>query len=209
MALSSLCQHVLAHTHTGRNIAEEARARSKWLIRAVNVCEDLPSNHRFFHRRLQITDRSALYSPFSNIFLNCPLQLHILVEVMPYHVSLVFRPSRHLPCSAVHDKDGNQILCFQRITGTSFSKNSSKPSSNTHRKSGVIPTYSWKQGIHINAHTVCFCPSCGLYDVLGLHNLCQVSILIHLADATSYTTISDGVLMRTKTCHTGLTVVHK
>lgn len=51
-------------------------------------------------------------------------------------------------------------------------------------------------------NAVCFCSVCGLYNVLGLNNLCQIVLLIQLADTTSYTTVIGQNVLQDKSCHT-------
>ena len=60
---------------------------------------------------------------------------------MPYQVSLVFRTFTDIfPCSSNSPmKIGIRYSAFKGLPGTSFSKNSLKPSSRTSRKSGVNP----------------------------------------------------------------------
>ena len=58
-------------------------------------------------------------------------------------------------------------------------------------KSAVVTWYQkFKEAPHIHGnqrfrvddHAVCFCPSCSFYNILGLHNLGQITLLVHLAD---------------------------
>ena len=58
---------------------------------------------------------------------------------MPYQVSLVFRTLTDIfPCSSNSPmKMGTRYSAFSGLPGTSFSKNSLKPSSSTSRNSGV------------------------------------------------------------------------
>ena len=50
---------------------------------------------------------------------------------------------------------------------------------------------------------------CSLDDVLGFHNLSQVSILIHFADATSHATVIRQGILQYKTSHARLTAIYQ
>ena len=63
--------------------------------------------------------------------------------------------------------------------------------------------------MHIDCHTIYLCSIRSLYDVLGLHNLSQVVILVHLADTTSHTAIIRQGILQHKACHTGFSAIHQ
>ncbi len=65
------------------------------------------------------------------------------------------------------------------------------------------------QRVHIHNYAVCLCSICSLHDVLGLHNLSQVVILVHLADTTSHTAIIRQGILQHKACHTGFSAIHQ
>lgn len=65
------------------------------------------------------------------------------------------------------------------------------------------------QRIYINNHAVCLCSSFSLDDVLGFHNLSQIVLIIHLADATGHTSIIGQSILQHKASHTGLTTIHQ
>ena len=130
---SSLCQHVLAHTHTNRKHGEEGKKerKTKRLIERIqNVCEDFRKYFYYFHYRS--LNKSDLYTPFSSIFLKLSFTLWLQhPRDRPYHVSLVFSTFTDIfPCSNSSPmKIGIRYSAFRVLPGTSFWKNSLNPSS--------------------------------------------------------------------------------
>ena len=118
---------------------------------------------------------------------------------------------RHLALlQQLTDEDWNQILCFQRIARNFFLKELFEAFlQNIQKIRSQAPHIHGYQRIHINNHTVCLCSICSLDDVLGFHNLSQVSILIHFADATSHATVIRQGILQYKTSHAKLTAIYQ
>ena len=108
------------------------------------------------------------------------------------------------------DEDRNQILCFQRIVRNFFLKELFEAFLQYIQKlRSQSPHVHGNQRIHIHSHAVCFRSSCGLYNVLGLHNFRQIVLLIHLTDTTSHTTVIGQSALQHKACHAGLSAIHQ
>ena len=108
------------------------------------------------------------------------------------------------------DKDGNQIFCFQRITRDLFLKKLLKAIFQHIQKLRCqAPHIHGNKRIHINSYAICLCSICSLYDVLGFHNLSQIVLIIHLADATGHTAIIRQRVLQHKACHAGLAAIHQ
>ena len=108
------------------------------------------------------------------------------------------------------DEDWDQILGFLRIARYFFlEKLLETIFQHIQKIRSQAPHIHGYQRIHINNHTVCLCSICSLYDVLGFHNLSQVSILIHLADTTSHTTVIRQRVLQHKASHAGLATIHQ
>ena len=108
------------------------------------------------------------------------------------------------------DEDWNQILGFLRIAWHFFlEKLLETIFQHIQKIRSQAPHIHGNKRIHINNHTVCLCSICSLYDVLGFHNLSQVSIFIHLADTTSHTAIIGQCVLQHKACHTGLAAIYQ
>ena len=108
------------------------------------------------------------------------------------------------------NEDRDQILCFQRIARNFFLKELFETFLQYIQKlRSQSPHVHGNQRIYIHSHAVCFCSSCGLYNILGLHNLSQITLLVHLADATGHTAIIRQRILQHKASHTGLSAIYQ
>ena len=118
---------------------------------------------------------------------------------------------RHLSLlQLLTDEDRNQKLCFQRIARHLFLKEFLKAVSQCSKKiRSQTPHIHRNQRIHINSHAICLRSGCGLYNILGFHNFCQVVLLIHFADATGHTAVVGQRVFQHKASHTGLAAIYQ
>ena len=118
---------------------------------------------------------------------------------------------RHLALlQQLTDEDGDQILGFLRITRYFFLEKLFESVLQYIQKiRSQAPHIHGDQRIHVDCHTIYLCSICSLYDVLGLHNLSQVVILVHLADTTSHTAIIRQGILQHKASHARLTAIYQ
>lgn len=108
------------------------------------------------------------------------------------------------------DEDRDQILGFLRIAQYFFLEELLEAIFQHIQKiRSQSPHVHGNQRVYINNHTICLCSICGLDDVLSLYNFCQIILLIHLADATSHTTVIRQRVLQNETSYAGLAAIQK